>query len=327
MNNYATYAIRGDGEMDIDLSPSDALKMFEEQAMGNVPEPEVKQEPAPAAAPVEKAEPEPASTPSTEPEPQGVATRDGKHVIPYSVLQSERTRAAAAERDLQEARTRLATLEASLLAPKSTAKPGGADTTEQDDEGDRLALLEEDFPTVAAELKAMRALVSKLDAKIQPIQKSTEDAEAQRVSQAAMTVQEAIDTLPKLAHIQSANPEAFSLATQFDESLRSRPDWADKPTTERFAKVLELVEASLGVIEVPGQKQPSAADQAALKKAAAEKLAAAPKAVPTSLSQFPAGEPVATDEAAAVAQMSTAQLASKLGRMTPAQMDAYFASL
>jgi hypothetical protein len=313
--------------MDIELSPMDALKMFEEQGQEQTPAAEPKTEvTAPAAEPKAEVVEQPQEQVEQR-EPEGVATKDGKHVIPYSVLQSERTRAAAAERELVEARAQLAAHLAAATDPKQAAKTGGADTPEvsQEDE-DRLAALEEDFPSVAAELKATRELVKQLAAQIKPLKESTQQAEDRRANEAAMTVQEAIDTLPKMAHIQSANPEAYELAQQFDATLRNRADWAGKPLTERFAKVVELVEASLGEIAVPGQTPPLA-DKEALKKAAAAKLATAAKTVPTSLSQFPAGEPVAADEAAAVEQMSTPQLASKLGKMSPAQMDAYFASL
>lgn len=315
--------------MSIELSAADALKMFEAQETGETLEPTPQAEPV-AEVKTPEAEPKVEATPEVQPkedrEPEGIATKDGKHVIPYSVLQSERTRAAQAERELQDARAQLAALQAAPK-PNEPVKPGDAGTTESDtDEADRLALLAEDFPTVAEELKATRALVKALEAKLKPLEDSTQQAAAQRANEVAMTVQEAIDSLPKMAHIQSANPEAFELAKQFDATLRERAEWIGKPMTERFAKVVELVEASVGEIAIPGQSKPSQ-DPAALKAAAAAKVANAAKAVPTSLSQFPAGEPVATDEAGALEQMSTTQLASKLAKMTPAQMDAYFASL
>ena len=317
--------------MSIELSSADALKLFEQAESGLEPElqaePEKKVE---ETAEPTNAEPEKVQEPEAQREPEGIATKDGKHVIPYSVLQSERTRAAQAERELQDARAQLAALQSAATDPKPTAKTGApADTLEVSKEDEeRLALLEEDFPTVAAELKATRARVKELAAKLQPLQESTEEIAAQRAAQQAMTVQEAIDTVPKLAHIQSANPEAFELAQQFDNTLRARADWAGKPMTERFNKVIELVEASLGAIAIPGQPSPPAAqDQEALKAAAAAKVASAPKAVPTSLSQFPAGEPVAVDETAAMEQMTSVQLAAKMARMTPDQLEAYFAKL
>lgn len=316
--------------MSIELSQADALKMFEQAEMGE--EPELQAEPEPKVEPTPEpkaAEPEPVQEPEAR-EPEGIATKDGKHVIPYSVLQSERTRAAQAERELQEARTQLAALTSAATEPKPTAKTGApADTTEisKEDE-ERLALLEEDFPTVAAELKATRAAMKAMQAQIAQQQQSTEEIAAQRAAHTAMTVQEAIDSVPKLAHIQSANPEAFELAQQFDNTLRDRADWAGKPMSERFAKVIELVEASLGAIAIPGHTSPPAAqDPEAVKAAAAAKVASAPKAVPTSLSQFPAGEPVATDEVAAMEQMTPVQLAAKMARMNPDQLEAYFAKL
>lgn len=313
-----------------DLSAADALKMFEAAELGEIPQEEPKTESKAEEPKAEepKAEDAPKDQPKEEErEPQGIATKDGKHVIPYSVLQSERTRAAQAEKELQETRARLAELQAAATAPKDAAKTGDAATPETStEEADRLAQLAEDFPTVAEELKANRALIKALEAKFGSLEEKDKQAEAQRADQVAMTVQEAIDSLPKMAHIQAANPEAFELAKQFDTALRARPDWADKPMAERFAKVVDLVEASMGEIAIPGQSKPSE-DPAALKKAAAEKLATAEKAVPTSLSQFPAGAPAAADEAAAVEQMSTTQLAAKMARMTPDQIDAYFANL
>lgn len=307
-----------------ELSPAEALKLFEDQGKETESEPEKKTDPAPAevktdAAPVKEPE-------AQEVEPQGVATKDGKHVIPYSVLASERTARTNAERQLQETLARITALEAAKTAPEQAAKPGGADTMDAEADS-RIAELAEDFPTVAAELKAMRELVKHLGGKLKPLEQSTQAIHAARASEQAETVQDAIDSLPKMAHIQATNPELFELAKTFDNTLQGRPEWQSKPLAERFAKVIELVEASNGAISVPGQKVPSAADQAALRDAATEKVAAAAKTVPTSLSQFPSGEPVATDEAGAANAMSNAQLASKFARMKPDQIDAYLASL
>lgn len=316
-----------------DMSPADALTMFEELATGTEPEPESKPtaKEDPPVAPV--AEAPVAEEPQ---EPQGIATRDGKHVIPYSVLQGERTRAAAAERELQGLQAKLAELEARQSDPKPVANTGAATPTEEELaelDPETLAELEQDFPTVVAlhkvaesKNKALQAQIDALKAKLDPLETRTQQEQANREQARAQTVQEAIDAVPKLAHVQASDPDAFALAQQFDSALRERSEWADKPLSERFSKVIELVEAARGAIQLkqPAVPSPESAD---LKQAAAAKVAKdAAQAVPTSLSQFPAGEPVASDEASAVTQMSHAQLAEKFARMTPAQMDAYLNS-
>lgn len=314
-----------------DMAPDDALKLFEEQVSGKEPDP------APASKTEDPQEKQPVAEAPTEPEreeqePQGIATKDGKHVIPYSVLQSERTRAAAAERELQATLTRIAELEARQTDPKPVVKTGDATPTEDqlaELDPETLAELEEDFPTIVAlhkitegRNKALQAQIEALKAKLEPLENLNQQEQAHREQARAQTVQEAIDAVPKLAHVQASDPDAFVLAQQFDSALRARPEWADKPLSERFAKVVELVEAAHGPIQL---KQPAASsDPVDLKQAAAAKVAKdAVKAVPTSLSQFPAGEPVAVDEAGAVAAMTHSQIAEKFARMTPAQMDAY----
>jgi hypothetical protein len=318
-----------------DLTPSDALKMLEELESGIEPEPDPKTEAAPPAAseaPAAAKEAEAPPEPEVEQEPQGIATKDGKHVIPYSVLQSERNRAAAAERELQATLAKIAELEARQTDPKPAANNGAAAPTEEqlaELDPETLAELEQDFPTIVAlhkiaesKNKALQAQIEALKAKLDPLENLTRQEQANREQQRAQTVQEAIDAVPKLAHVQASDPDAFAMAQQFDSTLRERPEWADKPLSERFAKVVELVEAARGEIQL---KQPAASSEPAnLKQAAAAKLKdSAEKAVPTSLSQFPAGEPVATDEASAIAALSHAQIAEKFARMTPAQMDAY----
>lgn len=290
-------------------------------------------------APAKKPEPDPeVATPVegiegiAEQEPQGVATKDGKHVIPYSVLKSERERAATAERMMNGMQTEIAALTERLNSANQGVKTGeltrtSVESVEMSDE--ELAALDDDFPTVTKAIRAMKAQVSALESKLQPVERSIQDQENARIRSQGETVQEAIDSIPKLAHIQTSDPDAFAIAQQFDMTLRGQKQWADRPISERFAKVIELVEQSMGEIAVTGQpKTPATAEQKqALKETAAAMVAKAPKTVPTSLSQFPAGESVATDEISAIEQMTHSQIADKLSRMTPAQQDAFYASL
>ena len=327
-------------DMNSVADPADALKLFEELASANEQSPYD----TPAAEPAAQAAPEAKTEAPTEAveavmqeseqEAAGVATKDGKHVIPYSVLKSERERATAAERALTEMQTRLAALEAQAKA-QPTANTGDSAGTmpepvaEADMSEAELALLEEDFPTVAKAIRSAIAKAAALEAKLAPMENVVRaDVQAREQTRAA-SVQDAIDAVPKLAHIQASDPDAFAAAKQFDAVLQNSPQWADKPLADRFAKVIEMVESMHGAITIPGQPAPAVAKTPAqLREEAARTVAAAAKPpVPTSLSQFPAGEPVSTDEAAAMESMSHADIAGKLARMTPTQQLHFLSNL
>ncbi|MFA5630337.1 MAG: hypothetical protein WC997_02395 [Porticoccaceae bacterium] len=319
-------------------SPEDLQKVFDALEKGETPEPPA--EPKAEEPPAEPVKTEPAAVEPQEEQPgqnaednaEGVATRDGKHIIPYSVLKGERERASRAEQIAREAQERIAALEAQVAAGNQGANNGEPARTDPDDLTDDelspedLESLKEDFPTVyKAVLKAQR-----LEAQMKPVTESVRSTEQERQQAAAETVQEAIDSNPKLAHIQASSPEAFDLAKQFDATLRGQAAWQGKPLAERFAKVTEMVESALGPIALPGAAKPTPTPEelAATAKAAAEKAAKANRSdVPVSLSDFPAGRPPASDEAQAVEAMSHQQLSAKLAAMTPEEMDAYFANL
>lgn len=275
------------------------------------------------------------AAPPNDAEPQGVATKNGSHIIPYSVLKSERERATRAEQLLQETQARLAEIQAQSTGTTG-AKTGESARTEpnsfaSDLSPEDLELLKEDFPTVYKAIKAAEAQFQLLESKLQPVENSVRQAEAERVKSVTESVQDAIDSIPKLSHIQATDPEAFNLAVQFDAALRDQPAWAGKSFAERFQKATEMVEAAIGEIKVPGQVPPAQKTPEQLKAEALQAAAKATKTnrtnVPTSLSEAPAGIPAAQDERQAADEMSPLQLAEKFASMTPDQMDAYFRTL
>lgn len=328
-------------------NPEDLQKVFEQLEAGGEPAAAAPKEPEPAKKEPEKAqtnddpankEPQKAEQglSDNEADAAGVATKDGKHVIPYSVLKSERDRASRAEQIAREAQERVAALEQQLKAGNQGANNGeGARTdpqqpTASDLSAEDLEALKEDFPTVYKAVMASMAAAKALETKLQPVEESVRSAEAERERSATETVQDAIDSVPKLAHIQATNKDAFELAKQFDATLRTQSAWANKPLSERFAKVTEMVESAIGPIDLPGSKKasPSAEDLAKAAKAKAEQDAKASRTnVPTSLSEFPAGQHAAQDEREAAEQLTHQQLAEKFAGMNADQMDAYFRSL
>ncbi|CAB4122868.1 hypothetical protein UFOVP33_67 [uncultured Caudovirales phage] len=325
----------------LSTDPEELAKVFNQLEAGDTPvmsDPKPA-DPAPGQDDANKVEPT-ATNPQQDAqgtaEPDGVATKDGKNVIPYGVLKSERERASRAEQLANEMKERVTALEAMVKAANEGAKPGESARTSpapvaDDLSSEDLEALKEDFPTVYKAVMASMAKAAALESKLNPVEESVRNAEAEQARTATETVQDTIDSIPKLAHIQSANPEAFELAKQFDATLRGQAKWANSTLAERFNKVTEMVEAALGEIELPGKantSQPSAED---LRNAALAKAASAAKAnktaVPTSLSEFPVGDPAAKDEREAAENMTPLQLAQHLNSMSPDQMDAYFQSL
>ncbi|CAB4155022.1 hypothetical protein UFOVP653_60 [uncultured Caudovirales phage] len=323
-------------------NPEDLMKVFEQLEAGEepkAPEPEPEPEKQEQSEDNQQDQDEQKAgqgQPEPEGEPQGIATKDGKHVIPYSVLKSERDRASKAEQLANEMRERVAALEAAVQAASQGAKDGESARTNASEQSvsdlstDDLEALKEDFPTVYRAVQAAMAKAAQLEAKLQPVEDSVRSAEAEQARSATETVQDAIDSVPKLAHLQATNAEAFELAKQFDATLRTQSAWAGKPLQERFFKVAEMVEAALGPIDLPGAK-PASQSAENLKAAAKAKADAAVKAgrtnVPTSLSEFPVGQHAAQDEREAAESMTALQLAEKFSAMTPDQMDAYFQTL
>lgn len=326
-------------------SPEDLARAFEELESGEESAVEPPKEPEPEEKEDDKepenVDPQDADKATQDDQSEenaaGVATKDGKHVIPYSVLKSERERASRAEQMANEMKERVAFLEGLVKNGSEGAKDDGegARTSQQPPVSDfseaDLETLKEDFPTVYKAVKAAMARAEMLEAKLKPVEESVQSVQAERERSANETVQDAIDSVPKLAHIQANNAEAFELAKQFDKTLREQKAWANKPLTERFQKVAEMVEAALGEIELPGAPQAAPTNQGDLKAKAKAKAAESVKKsasdVPKSLSEFPAGQHAAQDEREEAQNLTSVQLAEKFARMTPDQLEAYFNSL
>lgn len=327
------------------LSPTEALALYEKLAAGD-PDDAAKDQPenkpaADSTATTEEVK-NPEKSPSEGEDEQqtadGIQSKNGKHVLPFTVLAGEREQRQAAQRERDELNTKYQQAQAELeqLRAKQNSNTGDADTeraTElMDKAGDltdaELQELKEDFPTVYKVVAKMQGIGKNLEdqitAKVDPMQKAYESAQERQAHQAREAVQEAIDAVPKLVHIQANDPAMFAVTQQFDELLMKQPAWADKPMAERFAKAVEMAEASTGKTIELGTTKASAAD---LKAAAVAKAKEQHSEMPVSLQQFPAGaapKETALDE---IQNLSAAQIADKLRGMSPAAQAEFYANL
>lgn len=256
-----------------------------------------------------------------EPEPEGVASKNGKHVLPYSALVTERERRQAAEKAYQELSERIKALEGS----KTNDEPQQHKAQEQSISDADLERMIEDFPQIGGPVKALLGQVKALESQlneVKQIELSRQEQEAQRVT---MTVQEAIEATPQLFYWQNQSPEMFDIAVSFDNQIKADPRNQSLSLQERFSKVVAAVEAVYGKTELPAEyapKAPPASESVdTLASKAKEKIAQAErKSTPRTISDIPGGIPPAASQEEAMGDMSATELGAMLMKMTPQQV-------
>lgn len=174
---------------------------------------------------------------------KGILTRDGKHVIPYDVLEAERTgrqrveqEALTLKQQLAEEQRKIDLLTSQIKQAGMTPDPLPEDARISDEQ---IAKIREDYPEMADALTLMARKYDYLQARIQ---------EAQPAPQENPAIQ-AMNAVPDLVEWQQSDPDRFAVAVHLDEKLQTDPAWKDKPLTERFAEVARRTRAAYG--EVP----------------------------------------------------------------------------
>lgn len=285
-------------------------------------EPEVKADEKPKEEPkAEKPEAKPEEKPEAKPE--GVLAKDGKNVIPFAVLESARERAAKAEELAAEKEKEIERLKAEAAGKKPAEEAKTEMLTEEE-----LSALEADSPTLAKVLRSQQQTILKLNETVESLAQRSDDQAKAEEADVKSEIQAAIDATPTLAAWQvDKDQTAWNEAAKFDRILRENPKYADVPFEDRFAKVVELTKAALGLeVERPQPKEEPKLTPEEVKAAAQAKLKAKPQ-LPRSLSDIPGGAPPAVDEKEKVEQMSTLALGNQFLGMTKDQLEAYLASL
>ncbi|EAA0558733.1 hypothetical protein DPO94_02635 [Salmonella enterica subsp. enterica serovar Emek] len=194
----------------------------------------------------DKQAPTPGAGTEEEGQPQeyvkGILARDGKHVIPYDVLEAERTGRQRVEQEafllkqqLAEEQRKIDLLTSQIKQAGMTPDPLPEDTRISDEQ---IARIKEEYPEVANALTLMARKYDYLQARIQ---------EAQQVPQENPVVQ-AMNAVPDLVVWQRSDPDKFAVAIHLDEKLQTDPAWKDKPLTERFAEVARRTRAAYGEV-------------------------------------------------------------------------------
>lgn len=278
-----------------------------------------------AAKPVEAAPETPkASEEKAEIKPDGILAKDGKNLIPYSQLESARSRAATAEERAKAAEDLAARQAQELEALKN--KPNAAETEMLTE--DELAALEADSPTLAKTLRMQQALIQQLRDEVGQVKTVQQHRAVTEEASIKSEIQSAIDANPTLAGWQTAEDQTmWNEASRVDRMLRESPAYASVSFEDRFKKVVEMTQVALN-IEPPKSDESPALTPEQIRAAAAAKLkqVTATKR-PTTLSDIPGGAPPAVDERQKVEEMSPIALGQQFLGMTKEQLDAYLASL
>ena len=262
-----------------------------------------------------------ASTPeSQEPKPAGIQTRDGKHIIPFDVLQAERDRASRAEAQLAELTAKLAT--AQQAATTGVEDPSAS--VEDIIPADELETLKAEMPVLGA---TFEKLINEIKSLRTTAQQTSNKVVADEQVETARRVQAAIDANPKLVYVQSAAPETFDAICKVDDWVRSQP-WAQSLSLEdRFAKSIAMYESAQGAIAVPGSAAGKSGaptpDASAKAQAAIDKALAA--AGPNTLTDLPGGNPPPANDIEQATNMSAAALTQHFMTMDQAGVEKFLA--
>jgi len=249
------------------------------------------------------AEPEPTGT-----KPAGIASKNGKHVLPFHVLQAERRRA-------DEAARRAEHLERELADLKAGKKPGGEAETLTEDE---VAQMEQDFPEHGKKLRAVFERAKQFE-------ESARSAAKDEPASTSNPIQDAIDQIPLLVDWQATDPEKFARAQEIDDVLKKSPKWRDKPIHERFAHVAKTVAEEYD-IPVDDEPAPSTSKPgAAQRKTPEQAIANAPRAKPNTLSDFKGG--TIPDPDTRIDRLSPVAQVDRWAGMTDDEIDAQLARL
>lgn len=320
-NAYAAMGVGEDdpGENDTPANEGDTAGAAPAPAAAATPAPAA---PAVAAAPA-SAPADGSATPSAAAEsnanddtqrPAGVATRDGKHVIPYEVLANTRDHARRLETELAEARQQLEQL------AKAGGKSGAAPDADLQERAQQGLLTEDeriDFPALAKIEQAFVQLNERLSrAAAAPAASPAPMAPSAAPAPAAPRLSDdeefdlAIAQSPLIAQwMQTKGPE-WRRAAALDKMLRDEDP--NLGYLERFARVQRAVAAEFGVelpasTPAPRTKQPAAAPAPQVRDAAMP-----------SLSDFGGSPPQSQEDA--INSATTTDLLAQVERYSDAEL-------
>lgn len=283
------------------------------------------------AEPEVKGDVTPASSSQTEDETTGVepaeeapiASKDGKHTIPYAVLATEREKRVAAERMQQELMQRLQDIETKMATGQSVVveQQQVADLLDEQSTQDILA----DFPSLKPMVdytKTLERKVAEFEQRFQQVEELEYRRLEEQAGKARDDVRREIDANPTLSFWEAKDTDRWQAAVEADQQLRNMPINQKLSMRERFEKVVAVVEAIYGPTELPPEFAPKQQPKPKL----TEKVDVAPLQ-PKTIGELPGGMAPKADDLESLLEQSSTAIAAKLDKMTPDQIASLVARL
>lgn len=211
---------------------------------------EVDESAQPAAKPTEKVE----NTATTAAEGEGnsdktnsddeateqervVLSKDGKHTIPYEVLENARLRAQKLEQENQQLKS--ITGERDKL--QALLEKHGIDLNAEDLDGKtdaELKTLVDDYPEVGKVIAKQAQQIRELEGKL--------NQHAPAVDPAKSPARQAMESIPELVLWETSDQDRMDYAKAKDAELMSDPLWQSKPVRERFLEAVRRTQSAFG---------------------------------------------------------------------------------
>jgi hypothetical protein len=244
--------------------------------------------------------------------PPVIATKDGKHVIPFQELQDARDREAQLKSVVEA--------QATLIESLKTAKVEDTGTGKTDAQDDVLAKFVSEYPELAPSLTPaiQKMIEAGVNAKVSELEKKFAETIAPMQKTAMENSEEA-----HFAAITKAIPDFHSIVDSGEihawvEKLPSYVRESAEKVLEKGTaqKIIELFSDYKASLPAGKTAEPGLSKEEIEKKAAAA-VAAAKGRTPSSLSEVASGTNAEIDSDAAEATMSPQQLYAKMQNMDP----------
>ena len=279
-------------------------------------EPKPEQAPAASTEKVENTATTAAEEASTEakpvPAPEGekvVLSKDGKHTIPYEVLEQQRARASALEQENQQLRTiKLERDKLQALLDKHQIDVNADNLENLTDEA--LAEIADEFPLVG---KGFNRLFAEINQLKQTVAKSAP------VDDGISEVRKVFTSVPELVAWEAGDPDRLDYAIAKDKELMADPLWAEKPVRDRFLEAVRRTTSAFG--DVVPVKAPEG-KPAPIKAKETDPLPGSPSEIGNSVR-----ESATRGTPEYYANLSPSQLQTEMARMSSAELDRLLSSI
>jgi hypothetical protein len=183
-----------------------------------------------------------------------------------------------------------------------------------DSDSDPFAELEEFSPELSKKLQAIAA-------------KAEQAASAEEILMRIELAQAKAAT-PELAKWEQNDPERYARAVEIDTALMHSPDYANRTMAQRFADVVQIVNAERGEAISANQTQQATSSVQARAQQIVEQRAAQASGLPNSLTEVGAMHSNAQrSQIDILAEKHPDAIVAEMQRMTPAQIEQLLSGL